>query len=186
LLFVFLPVGIGMVLVADTLIPLYLGESFVSAVFTFKLASILVYALGFSNLFGTQILLTFNGERKLFISTITGAGVNILLNIILIPVYQQNGAVVASIASEMIVTIMTYYYSKKYIKIIFNTRVIITSAVGTIIMMLIVLLVKNNLGNKISDLIIIIVCGLITYSLVNLCLKNPVINEFKRILKMRI
>ncbi|WP_186789704.1 lipid II flippase MurJ, partial [Streptococcus pneumoniae] len=99
-----------------------------------QLTSLLICTLGFSNLFGTQILLTFGDERKLLISTILGALSNIALNLILIPVMAQNGAALASVISETIVTLTAYYYAKKRVTIRFDLGFYLPTVVSTIIM----------------------------------------------------
>lgn len=54
----------GLIMVSTDLIPLFFGTSFTPAIKTISIASLLIYTLGFSNLFGTQVLLTFDGEKS--------------------------------------------------------------------------------------------------------------------------
>ena len=58
MLFLSIPCGIGTFILSDKLILVLFGNTFLPANTTVKIATGLIYVLGFSNLFGTQILLT--------------------------------------------------------------------------------------------------------------------------------
>lgn len=66
MLFLFLPCCVGLMLTADDLMVVMFGESFAPAGETLRIAALLTLALGFSNLFGTQVLLTFGEEKSFF------------------------------------------------------------------------------------------------------------------------
>lgn len=95
MLFLFLPCCVGLMLTADDLMVVMFGESFAPAGETLRIAALLTLALGFSNLFGTQVLLTFGEEKKLLFCTIVGAVSNVCLNFSMIPRFAQNGAATA-------------------------------------------------------------------------------------------
>lgn len=173
----FLPCGMGLYLISDNLIPILFGNSFTPGIITLKLATLLIGALGFSNLFGTQILLTFKSELRLLICTIVGALSNICMNLILIPKYQHNGAVVASVISEGLVTLVAFIFSIRYIRFRPNKRIIITTTVTTLFMAMTILVVNQYINSKITELIIDILVGVIAYVGSNFLLKNPVIKN---------
>ena len=56
-------------------------------------------------------------ENIAIMSTATGAIVNFTLNIILIPMFQDKGAAIATLIAETIVTITMFLYGRKYIRI---------------------------------------------------------------------
>lgn len=113
LLMLLIPCGIGMYMASDCLVLTLFGEDYLAASLTLKILSFLFYTLGLSNLFGTQILVTFEGEKQLLAATCAGAIFNLIANAFLIPAWQENGAAVASVISELIVTAMTYTWAKK-------------------------------------------------------------------------
>lgn len=180
MLFFAIPCGTGVFLLADISIPLLFGDSFVPAIQTTKIASIIIFVLGFSNLFGTQVLLTFGQEKKLLFCTCIAAILNIILNIVLIPLYQQNGAVVSSVCCESIVTILTFFFAKHLISIKIQKFFIIKTLFATIIMCLAIVVVKHQLcEDNIVSLIISILVGGMTYFLASLGLKHPVVRTIK-------
>lgn len=186
MMFLFLPCGIGLMLTADLAVPVLFGESFIPAIITMRLAALLVYALGFSNLFGTQVLITFSGEKELLYCTLAGAVSNMILNMILIPMYAQNGATVASVISEGIVTLLTFGYSRKYIRYHLDKRFVEVSCVATVIMAGIMMEIKQLLSfSDILELVIVFVAGIVTYLCVNVGLHNPIVKELRELFGKR-
>lgn len=174
LLFV-IPCGIGVMILAEPIVVVMFGETFIPAIGTTRIATILIYVLGFSNLFGTQVLLTFNQEKKLLLCTCIGAASNILMNSMLIPMFQHNGAVVASVISESIVTLMTILMSRKYIKVSVSAKYwiqIITSGLG---MGLIVYALSTLINSNLLCLIVGCLVGVISYFIIGYVEKNSVI-----------
>lgn len=172
LIFLLVPCFVGILCTSESIVNVFFGSSFAQAVPTMRILSFLILVLGLSNLFGTQILLTFNDEKKLLISTIVGATINILLNAFLIPMYMQNGAALASVISELAVTLFTYKFASKHLRITVDKR----SLVKTIIAGLLIAIVVTGL-NQIPvtffiKLVIQVISGVIVYVAFNYCLRN--------------
>ncbi len=185
MLFFAIPCGIGVFILAEPIVLVMFGETFIPAIGTIRIATILIYVLGFSNLFGTQVLLTFNQEKKLLLCTCIGAISNILMNSMLIPMFQHNGAVVASVISESIVTLMTILMSKTYIKVSVSAKYwvqIITAALG---MGIIVYALKTLINSNLLCLIVSFLAGLISYFIICYAEKNIVIREGIVVLKKK-
>ena len=175
MLFFSIPCGIGVMILAEPIVLVMFGETFIPTIGTTRIATILIYVLGFSNLFGTQVLLTFNQEKKLLLCTCMGAASNILMNSMLIPMFQHNGAVVASVISESVVTLMTILISRKYIKVSISVKYwlqIITSGLG---MGLIVYVLSTLINSNLLCLIVCFFAGLISYLIIGYIEKNSVI-----------
>lgn len=181
--FLFVPCGIGLYLVADYVIPIMYGSSFTPAIETLKIATWLIYALGFSNLFGIQVLLTFGNEKKLLLCTVVGAVSNIIMNYFMIPVFYQNGAAVASVISESLVTVLTFVFANKFIRIRLEAGVLVKTMISTILMSISVIIIKSLVNDTFIALIGCIGIGAIVYMLSNLVLKNKVLLHLKENLK---
>lgn len=177
MLYLFLPCGIGIFLVADSIILVLFGADFQPAIQTIKIASLLIYALGFSNLFGTQVLLTYGCEKKLLLCTAIGAVINISMNLVLIPLYAQNGATVASVISETIVTVLTFAFARKYIHFNISKSFLISSIIGTGVMSIAVMGVKTVVHNELLSLCAAASLGAALYVVVTWVMKNDVLQE---------
>lgn len=185
MLFFAIPCGIGVAVLAAPLVKVLFGTSFLPAVSTVRIATILIYVLGFSNLFGTQVLLTFNQERKLLVCTCIGAASNILLNSVLIPLFYHNGAVIASVVSECLVTLFTILFSRKYIHIQVPSVFLLKTGVSAGIMSLCVVAASAMITSELVCLLASIMLGGATYILSGLLLRNPLIMEAIHILESR-
>lgn len=185
LVFLLMPCGIGLFMTADAIVLLFFGESFQAAVPTLRIASLLIYALGFSNLFGTQILLTFGEEKKLLFATIVGAITNIGLNALLISEYQQNGAAVASIVSEALVTLITYFYSRKYVSLNCNSSFVFKTILSCGVLFVIIAILRKVLQSNMLFLAMAIGFGSGGYFLTSALIGNDIIMDFKNFIEKR-
>lgn len=181
--FLFLPCCVGLFLTADVLMVALFGESFATAGVTMRIASLLTLALGFSNLFGTQVLLTFGEEKKLLLCTVVGAVTNVLMNLYLIPIYQQNGAAVASVISEAFVTLLSVIFASKYIKLRVDKSFIVKTVVSAGIMGISVWGIRQVVSGVYVSLIAAVIVGVVVYFVTNIVMKNSMLKELLRMVK---
>lgn len=185
MVYLFVPCEIGMLLVADLVMPILFGDSFAPAITTLRIASFLICTLGFSNLFGTQVLLTFGAEKKLLLSTLSGATINICLNACVIPVFAQNGAAVTSVISETVVTCMTFFFARKYIQIHIDRTFFASIGIATGSMAVCVLIVRQFVTQCHLALLCSMLFGVLAYFLVSILSNNKVLNDLKIMIKYR-
>ncbi|WP_219223179.1 oligosaccharide flippase family protein [Pedobacter antarcticus] len=114
--FITVPICIGLFIVAEDFVRLYAGPEFLPAVTTVRIMSPLVFLIGLSNIFGMQILTPKGREKKLLVGVGCGMVVSIGLNLILIPLWKENGAAVTNITTEVVVTLVTGYYALREVK----------------------------------------------------------------------
>lgn len=158
-----IPTAAGLMLFSKNVVLILFGKSFLPAVSTLKISALLILVLGFSNLYGTQILVSFNAESKLLLSTIVGAIINFTMNSLLIPTYGPNGAIVASVFSEIIVLILTVYFASKFIKTQINIFEIIKIIIATAAMSLVIFIVKRIFTNLLLELLAGFVFAVVIY-----------------------
>jgi hypothetical protein len=163
--------------------PLMFGESFLPGVITLRITSLLICTLGFSNLFGTQVLLTYGAEKKLLICTIAGAITNIGLNAVLIPNFAQNGAAVASVVSETLVTTLTIVFSNKYIHLYIEKKFIISLVISALGLIIGVIIVQSTSFNDFMKLTLSVVVGAAIYFVLSYVTGNSVIKDVLSIVK---
>lgn len=179
MLFFAVPSAIGMSVLADDIVFVLFGHEFMGAVMTVEILSALFLVVSFSNLFGIQILIAANEEKNVLICTILGALSNIILNIVLIPIWKQNGAAIASVISETIVTATMFICAKKYFDLKINKIYISAIGIGVIIMGALLFVVKSIIHNPFISLIMSVALGMIVYVGINYILKNPIFAMLK-------
>ena len=177
MLFLVIPAATGLFCLADIIVPLFFGNSFIPAIITTKIGTIIVIVLGLSNLFGTQVLLTYNKEKSLFGAVIIGALSNMCMNIFLIPKFQHNGAIVASVISETLVTVITFIMASRCVPIKIDYNSCIKSIFTSSIMFLLIIIIKQNFLNNKFILFFSVITGMISYFGLNLIFQNKIMKK---------
>ena len=119
-----IPLVLGCIVIADNLIPWYLGSEYTKASSLMKLLSPLILFIGFSNVFGLQYLIPSGQDKKYMIAIVAGALLNLSLNLILIKYYQGYGAAIATIVAELFVSVLMCLFARKnikFLKILFSS-----------------------------------------------------------------
>ena len=102
-----------------------------------------------------------------FIATSLSAGINIGLNIILIPIFGILGAAVATLVSVTLNAILSYFYLSRHMKIFLEQRSILNIVIAAIVMGGAVLVFRAVTGiPSLVSLLGIIAAGAIIYFLV--------------------
>jgi len=114
LLFFSIPLVLYFITVSSYFIRLFFGEEYINASTTMKICSLLFLIGNLSYFFGVQILVMSSKEKDFLKCTIIGTIGNILGNAILIPLIGANGAAIASIIGESLVTSSTIYFTYKH------------------------------------------------------------------------
>lgn len=76
------------------------GPGFEGAVPAMRITAPLIILMGFTNFIGLQIIFPNHGEKKLLVTTLISAAVDLALNLALIPAMGQNGTALALIGAE--------------------------------------------------------------------------------------
>jgi len=93
----------------SSFIPLLLGNQFLPSARVFQILSPIIVLIGLSNVLGIQMLIPMGKEKVLSLSVIVGALANFSGNLFLIPRYGANGAAVATLLAEGLVSVIQFY-----------------------------------------------------------------------------
>ena len=100
----------GIIGVSQTFAVFYFGKNFAPVGSLLAVGSITIFFLALTNALSTQYLLAAKKMHEYMMSTIVGLIVNVLFNLILIPVLGTMGAIIATILTE--VSVATYILLK--------------------------------------------------------------------------
>ena len=183
-----LPMTIGMILTAPFLIRLFCGDTYTPAILTLQIISPIILAIGISNILGIQILYPQGQENKVIWATSIGAIINFILNLCLIPQLAQNGASIATVIAEIVVTISMIFIGRLYIPIKWINKNYLHYLISTILMGFGVLLWMNysNIQSDILNFSISCVIGIIIYAVSLVMLKDSLYLELKSIIHKHI
>ena len=180
------PATVGLFLISNLLIPSFFGGAFVPAITTLKILSFLILPISLSTFFGGQILCSVDQEKKMLIATIAGAITNIILNSILIRLYQQNGAAVASVISEIVVALIDCFFVIKLIGFRIKVYDIFSCCLSALVMGLIVFALMNTLTiGSVPKMLICIMVGGMGYACMLIFSRNSLAKEFIAIVRRR-
>lgn len=186
----------GLIGVAPILIPMFLGNEFTECINIVSLLSITILFISWANVIRTQYIIPNKLDKIQVISTIIGAVVNLLINLLLIKRMGAIGASIGTIFAEFAVAAYVTIKVKKHLPVkeyVKSTVIFVFSAV-------IMLIVINLIGNvkNISKIILVViqsVVGSIVYlsitciylikskSEIGLYIINSINNIYVKILK---
>ena len=187
-----IPICLGLISISNIFVPVFFGPGYEKVEILLLILSFLVVVIGLSNANGQQYFIPTGNENKLTITVISGAIVNIIFNMILIPKYHSLGACISTLIGETLITIIGFYYIRK--EKIFSIRKIIKESIKYLIsgitMFIILLFIKQYLSISVISLGILIIIGGFIYLIMLLILKDEfilnLINDILKILKNKI
>lgn len=185
ILFLSIPFFIGLIAVANNLIPVMFGKSFIPAVSTIRILSILILIKGIGDILCYQVIISSGNERKFIFSYVAAAIINICLNLILIPKFKQDGAALASVVSELTVNMTLLIVSLKIVKLKIDKNFFKSIFISVIFMLISVLVINKINKSYFIILFIQILIGGLIYLLINIILKNNIINMIFKKIKSR-
>lgn len=183
-----LPATVGLAFVSKELTLSFFGNAYAPAINTMIVMSFNSFLAVFTNFLGVQIIYAYGKDWFTTISILSGAIVNVVCNLFLIPMYEQLGAAVATIISNGVILIMEAIgaYKWKYLKYI--TKPNVKSVVATLIMVggLLLMHFFMHLQSDVLSLIIKVIVSVAIYGIALLILRQESIMYFLNELKRKI
>ena len=172
-----LPLTIGLAIIAPVLIVVFCGQSFQPASTTLQILSPIVVMISMSNVLGIQILYPLGKEKLVILCTGLGALVNLFFNIVLIPIFDYNGAAVATTIAEIAVTVSMLLIGRKYFTINFLNRSYVCYIVGSLLMGILLYLIMQTSNNSLLSFAFAVTIGALVYGISLLVMKESLAVE---------
>lgn len=99
-------IAFGLMGVSSVLAPVFFGDEFIACGETIRLLSVTVFFIAWANVIRTQYLIPNKRDSIYLTSTMVGAILNLIINWMLIPKYQANGAAFGTIVAEFSVMLV--------------------------------------------------------------------------------
>ena len=179
-----IPIMFGLIGIADRFVPFFFGEGYEASIFILVILSALLPIVGISNSLGS-LYFTPSGQRaRSNKAIITGAVVNVVLNVTLIPFFKSTGAAVASVIAELTITCMYLYMARDYFDVKQIVKVSWKRLIAASIMMVAVLLIGKWIDNALLCIVLQSIAGVVSYGVLLLCLRDDfLIENTSKILK---
>ncbi len=108
-----IPAAILVITYPDLIVDILLGNSFSGSVSPMRIMGILFFVIGMSNILGNQVLLPFDKGFIYMRALIIGFVSQIVLVLMLAPQFQERGAALAFVLSQIIVSVLMGFEVKK-------------------------------------------------------------------------
>lgn len=175
-----MPIAIGMICVSDILIVVFSGPEFISGSLAAKILSVKLVFGAIDRVLAYQVCIPYKKDKEVLISTIAGAGFNLIANAVLIQFYSVTGAAVATLLSEMIVFIVLTMYSRQVFEMRHLYKRMPIYFLASIWFFAVRWLLDRFVFNTIFELIFTVALCAIGYFTILLIIKDPYLIEFLR------
>lgn len=186
ILFISVPMALGLISISSNFIPWFLGSGYEKGTILIRIFSFLIIIVGLNNAIGKQVLMAIGRQKEYNVSVIIGAIANILINLILIPLFDSVGAAIASVSAELIILLIFIYYSRDFIRIRDIILMSTNYVMSALVMMLLIYLSCNYISANFMSLSLQVGCGFLIYIGVLFILKDEFIKEALYVLKNKV
>ena len=167
-----IPAAIGLFMLSDEIILLFSGSRFATAGTTMRIMTPIVIIIPVSVVINIQVFVPKAKEKLILLSTCSGALTNFICNAYLIPRFAENGAAIATVIAELIVTVVCLVNAGRF----YNRGKIFSSYhqywIAAVPVIAICCLMRSLISNYVLRIITTIVCSVIGYSIMLFVQKN--------------
>lgn len=169
----------GVVAIASDFVPVFFGEGYEPVIDLLYLMAPLIIIIGISNCIGTQYYTPIGKTKIASLYMIAGSVVNLILNILFIPVLGAKGAVIGSIGAEAVITMLFVHFDERYITWKYLLMIGYKKVIAGLLMLLMIRTMSLNLN--LSGIVLVcvqVIVGILTYFLMLLLLRDSMIQRF--------
>lgn len=177
LIVILLPASIGLIAVAKEIVYFMGGPEYSQSVLTLQILSIALIGAILGGAVTYCLNIPIGREKNNLHATILSAIINIALNAFLMPTFRQNGAALATAASEIFVPVFCVATNKRFrefvdLKIL--RRNVLHAIIGCMSIIVIAVTTHYYINNIILSMFIIISLSCFAYSIELFALKNDI------------
>ena len=171
------PIIFGIIAISDKFIPIFFGQGYEKVSILVKVISLIILLIGLSNVTGTQYLLPTKRQKEYTTSVICGAIINFTMNLMLIGRFGAIGASIGTVIAELTVTSMQIYFVRKDFDIKNILKMSRKYVISSLIMYAVCLIIGIFKVNNLISVILQVLCGILTYGIVLIILKDEFVYE---------
>lgn len=162
-IFITSSLSFGIMSVSNVFVPWFFGNGYSKCIECFLLLLPSCLFIAFANVIRTQYLLPKKYDKVYIQSGMLGAGINIICNFFLIPLWGALGASLATLLAEIFVCFYQCYFVKRFLAIYFYIKQVIPFVVAGIIMFYVNFTLVIAIPNLLYLLITKIILGIVVY-----------------------
>jgi len=143
LTFFAIPVCAGILILAPEFILVFSGKEFAEAAISMQILSLLPILVGVGHFFHLQVLIPSGKNKEVFFSMLVGMCTCLILNFALVPFLNEIGASIATVFTELVVTVCYGFFIVRYFTLNYNWKLFFQSCISVVPFLPIVLLVRH-------------------------------------------
>lgn len=171
------PCCIGLFCLSKDILILFSGSKYLEAYRAMRVLTLLIPIIGFSNIYGNQILVVIGKEKKCLYVSICAALTNLIFNFILIPTLSYEGAAIASVISETVATTGTLFFAHKSVDFREGGTSIFKNILACLIIIPLSYIFHILFVNEILVIICVIISSVFFYYVILYFLKDDLLLE---------
>lgn len=178
----------GIIGIAKNFVPLYFGDGYLPVIKLLYLLSPIVIIISISSCLGSQYYIPFGKRSESAKYLIVGSILNLLLNILLIPLFSAIGATISTIVAELLIAFLYLNNCDRYLTFRDVVEYSGKKFLSGFLMCFVIIIIGNMLTeiSLIYRVAIQLLLGAVIYVGLLLCLKDTAINYVLSSLKRRI
>lgn len=181
-----IPACFGLMLLSQDAILLLYGDSFRTAGSVLRIFSLLIPVKGFGDLLCYQTVISIGKEKSLVPASGAAMLVNVILNLLMIPVLGEIGATIASVCSEITINSLMLLYVSKQVNFHIHGKELVKILVSTGATCIMVGIVKFCRLSSLLTCTVGLIIGVTVYILINILLGNELILDLVHMAKKRL
>jgi O-antigen/teichoic acid export membrane protein len=181
-----IPMVVGLSCISYGFVDWYFGPGFEQVKLLLVLFAPILLIIAFSNCIGSHILNPIGKRLQSAKVLFIGAGVNLVVNFLLIPRIASVGATIASVLAELVITIIYFRMAKDYLSFKNITKRTYQYIIAAIFMGGTILLILFNMKMSALTTVIEIIAGITIYFTILLMFKNDLVIEGLNIIKKKL
>lgn len=177
------PMMFGLMAISKKFAPWFLGSEYVPTGTLMFIESPIILLIAWSNVTGTQYLMPVNRVHEYTISVTVGAISNIVFNLFLIKQFGANGAAIATVLSEFLVTTVQLVFIRNTIRRRKLFSAVWKYIISGFVMFVVVYRFNQMMRMSIPNLIVQIIIGALVYCTGIFLFHAPIIRQARQLLK---
>ncbi|MBD5357586.1 MAG: flippase [Bacteroides sp.] len=169
------PIIVGLIVLATPITIIFCGNDYIASIPVLYLNAPVILLIGLTNVMGIQILYPKNKLNIVIWSVTGGAIINIILNIILIPLFSATGAAISTLVAEAVVFLIQAFYGRKYYPFKWTNIIWIRYLIGSLVMGGVIFLLCVVIQNMWIQIIMSFFVGILVYILILYGIKDDMI-----------
>jgi O-antigen/teichoic acid export membrane protein len=187
LVFFAVPMAFGLALLAPEFLALFSGKEFLPASDSMRLLSLLPFIIGLGHFFLYMVLVPAGKNKEMFFCVLGGVAMSLLLNVLLIPYFQEVGSSIANIFAEIAVTLLYVYFIKQHFSFTYEWILLPKAIASALLFIPFIWLVRDLSMPLIYTLVVSVAgCGILYIGIQLLLFRNHFVFDILDFIKLKL